>query len=134
MISPIELTSRQNIASGGKYEKIVGYSRAVRLGNFVFVSGTTGVLEEDGSIVDNSPYAQTKRAIQKIQTALGQAGGSLSDIVRTRVFIAPGTDWREVARAHAEFFGDILPASSMLGAEPIDKKMLVEIEADAVVG
>jgi enamine deaminase RidA (YjgF/YER057c/UK114 family) len=131
LVEKIDLAYRQNIPSGGKYEKIVGYSRAVKIGNLIFVSGTTGILEENNQ--DNGPYAQARRAIEKIKTALISAGGSLDDVVRTRIFIAPGVDWQEVAKAHAEFFGNILPANSMLVCNLLDARMVVEIEADAVL-
>lgn len=121
-----------NISSEGKYEKTVGYSRAVRAGNSVFVSGTTGVKEDSDPTSKNESYEQTKRAIEKIEDVLHRAGCLLKDVVSTRVFISREADWKEVARAHSEFFGKILPASSMLICEFLDPRILVEIEAQAV--
>ena len=96
----------------------------------IFVSGTSGVIE---GFQGSDPYAQARRAIENIENVLKRSGASLQDVVRTRVFLTRGTDWKEVARAHEEFFGNILPASSMLVCEFLDPKILVEIEADAVV-
>jgi enamine deaminase RidA (YjgF/YER057c/UK114 family) len=144
------LGKRINISSGGKYEKIVGYSRAVAAGNMVFVSGTTGVANpeamagsnsnnknttnsaEDAVNNNNNSYHQAVRAIKNIESALKEAGCSLEDVVRTRVFLRRDADWKDVARAHSEFFGGVLPASSMLVVDFLDPKILVEIEADAV--
>jgi enamine deaminase RidA (YjgF/YER057c/UK114 family) len=124
--------SRQNLSSGGQYEKIVGYSRAVKAGNMVFVSGTTGFLES-GDLVSSDEYAQAKRAIQNIDITLRKAGSSLDEIVRTRVFVSPGADWHAIARAHSEFFGMILPASTMVVCSFLDPRIKVEIEADAMI-
>jgi enamine deaminase RidA (YjgF/YER057c/UK114 family) len=126
------MASRRNLSSGVKFEGIVGYSRAVRVGNQVFVSGTTGVdySKEPGS--EGDAYTQTKRAIENIGSALTKLGCSLSDVVRTRVFIRAGVDWQEVARAHLEAFASVLPASTMVTADFLDSRILVEIEADAV--
>lgn len=128
-----ELLSRLNISSDGKYERIVGYSRAVRCGNMVFVSGTTGVSEDGALTSGNESYEQTRRAIGKIEEALRRAGCTLNDIVLTRVFLSNQAEWKEVAKAHSEFFGEILPASSMLVCEFLDPKTMVEIEAQAIV-
>lgn len=129
-----KLPDRLNISSEGKYEKVVGYSRAVRAGNFVFVSGTTGVKEDGGATASgNESYAQTMRAITKIEDVLQRADCALKDVVSTRVFISREADWKQVARAHFEFFGEILPSSSMLVCEFLDPRILVEIEAQAVV-
>jgi len=126
------MVSRQNISSGGKYEKVIGYSRAVKIGNMIFVSGTTGT-DAMGSLVSEvDSYAQTKQAILNIRAALEKVGASLSDVVRTRVFVSAKTSWQEIERAHLEFFESIMPASSMLVCSFLDPKILVEIEADAV--
>lgn len=126
------MTNRKNYSSGVKFEGIVGYSRAVKVGNQIFVSGTTGVDYEAGTDAASDAYSQTKKAIQNISSALSNLGGSLSDVVRTRVFIRADVDWKDVARAHQEAFGPVLPASTMITAGFLDPRILVEIEADAV--
>jgi len=132
-VTSAAMVSRQNISSGGKYEKVIGYSRAVKFGNMVFVSGTTGT-DSTGSLVSEvDSYAQAKQAIQNIQIAVEKAGASLSDVVRTRVFVSARANWQDVGRAHLEFFGSIMPASSMLVCSFLDPRILVEIEADAAV-
>ena len=125
------MTDRKNLASGVKFESIVGYSRAVRVGNQIFVSGTTGV-DYDGSDNKADPYLQAKTAIGKIDSALVKLGSSLSDVVRTRVFIGQSVDWQLVAKAHLEAFGSVMPASTMISTGFLDPRILVEIEADAV--
>jgi len=126
------MTDKQKVSSGVKFEGIVGYSRAVKIGALVFVSGTTGVDYAASSDSDVDAYSQTKRAIENISSALARVGSSLSDVVRTRVFIRPDVDWHDVARAHREAFGSVLPASTMISVGFLDPRILVEIEADAV--
>ena len=126
---------RSNLQSGAPWETKVGYSRAVRVGRFVAVSGSAAI-DENGELVgEGDMYAQTKRCIEVIATALERAGASLSDVVRTRIFVTDIELWDEAGRAHQEAFGDVMPATSMVEvARLIDPRMLVEIEADAVIG
>jgi enamine deaminase RidA (YjgF/YER057c/UK114 family) len=125
---------RHNIDTGTPWESMVGYSRAVRLGQFIFVTGTIAA-DETGSIIGgNDPYAQTVAAIRKIQTALQRAGGDLADVVRTRMFVTNIDHWQQIGRAHCEFFGRIRPATTMVEVKRlIVPEALVEIEADAVL-
>jgi enamine deaminase RidA (YjgF/YER057c/UK114 family) len=125
---------RHNIDTGTPWEAVVGYSRAVRLGPFVFVTGTIAV-DETGRIIGGSdPYAQTVAAIRKIQAALLRAGADLSDVVRTRMFVTNIDDWQQIGRAHGEFFGRIRPATTMVEVKRlIIPEALIEIEADAIV-
>ena len=124
---------RQNISSGSPWEDVVGYSRAVRIGNVIEVAGTTA-MDGDVLIGEGDVYAQTKFIFQKIERALAEAGSSLTDVVRTRMFITDIAKWEEAGRAHGEFFKTIKPASTMVEVSAlIDERLLIEIEVTAVL-
>lgn len=126
--------SRRNISSGGPFEDIVGYSRAVRIGDTVAVSGTTAALPDGTIFGGDDAYLQATRCFSVIAKALEEAGASLRDVIRTRMFVTDITRWREFARAHAEAFRDTKPAATMVQvAALIDPAMLIEVEVDAVV-
>lgn len=129
------MSQRQVVSSGATWESTVGYSRAVRVGSWVSVAGTTAARPGGGAVGGDDIAEQAREAIRRISAALEQVGASLEHVVRTRMFVTDISRWEEVGRAHGEFFADIRPAASMLEVRAlIEPELLVEIEADAVIG
>jgi enamine deaminase RidA (YjgF/YER057c/UK114 family) len=123
---------RQNISSGAKWEDIVGYSRAVRAGTRIYITGTTAIDEQGEIVGPDDGYEQAKQCIRNIERALKQAGATLASVVRTRMFVTDISRWREYGKAHREFFNDVRPCATMVEVRAlIDPQMLIEIEAEA---
>lgn len=126
-------SNRQTVSSGTTWEKLAGYARAMRVGNRILVSGTTAT-DANGDVVGKGDVgAQTEFILRKIETAVSQLGGSMSDIVRTRIYLRNVDDWEPAARVHGQWFGDVLPANTLVEAKLVGDDYLVEIEAEAVV-
>jgi enamine deaminase RidA (YjgF/YER057c/UK114 family) len=127
--------NRRTVTSGTEWEPRVGYSRAVRVGDRICVSGTTATDEEGAVVAVGDPYRQAKHAMENVVSAVEEAGGAAGDVVRTRMYVVDIDEWEEVGRAHAAVFGDVRPATSMVEVSRlVDPDLLVEVEAEAVVG
>ena len=128
------MSKRINISSGAKWEDIVGYSRAVKIGNVIEVAGTTAVDEDGNTVGVNDPYEQTRYALSKIEKALQAAGATMKDVVRTRMFVTDISKWEDIGRAHGEFFREVKPTASMIEVKGlISPELLVEIEVTAII-
>lgn len=131
----MSIQGRTRVSSGTPWERSFGYSRAVRVGNAVSISGTTATTREGGFVGEGDAYAQTRQVLDNIAWALQQAGATLAEVTRVRVYVVREQDWREVGRALGDVFGEVRPANTLVGTPwLIDPRMLVEIDADALIG